>query len=60
MTYEELKNKTATELAPLLTESRAAIRTHRFQAAEHQLKNVRAIRELRKRIARLLTRLRTM
>lgn len=55
MDYQELKNKSATELQALLAETGGDLQALRFQASERQLKNVRAIRSARKTVARVLT-----
>lgn len=52
---KELKNKSAEELQKLLRESREELRVFRFDLAAGKVKNVSAIREVRKRIARILT-----
>lgn len=55
MDYQELNQKSATELRTLLSEKRQALRELRVQASERQLKNVRAIRSARQTVARILT-----
>jgi ribosomal protein L29 len=57
MEMAELKDKTPTELQKLLAENRERLREQRFKAANGQLKDVREIREVRRTIARLLTKL---
>lgn len=52
---KELKNKSTEELHKLLHESREELRVLRFDLAAGKVKNVSAIREVRKRIARVLT-----
>lgn len=58
MDYLELKDKGPVELQKLLTEQREKLREHRFKVANGQLKDVREIRELRRTIARIMTKLR--
>lgn len=59
MQTKDLQNKTRDELEKLLTEQREALRDIRFKVSRDQTKNVRAIRSLRKDIARILTILQT-
>lgn len=58
MDFAELKGKTLAELQKLLAESRERLRELRFKVANGQLKDVREIRELRRSIAQILTKLR--
>lgn len=55
MEFKELQNKTEGELHRLLSDSRNDLREMRFKDAGKQLKNVRAIRVLKKLSARVLT-----
>lgn len=55
MEFADLKNKSEKELREMLAEKRDELRELRFKTAEKQLKNVRAIRECKKSIARILT-----
>lgn len=55
MDAKELKNKNAADLQKLLSERRESVRDGRFNASAGQLKNVRAIRSVKKDIARILT-----
>ncbi len=52
---KELKLKSAAELQKLLALDREKLRDLRFKASQNQLKNIREIRSIRKKIARLLT-----
>ncbi len=52
---KELQHKSLKELHEILREKRAEVRKFRFSAHENQLKNVRAIRNTRGEIARILT-----
>lgn len=55
MDIKELSTKTPAELSKLLAESQERLRELRFKDSNKQLKNVRAIRELKLGIARILT-----
>jgi len=55
MKLAELKNKPAEEQQRLLNSERQHLQELRFNAATNQLKNVRAIRQSRLLIARILT-----
>ncbi len=55
MDFKEIDNKTAAELQRELNDSQEALRDLRFKASNHQLKNVRAIRQAKKHVARLQT-----
>jgi len=55
MDIKELLTKTPAELSKLLAESQERLRELRFKDSNKQLKNVRAIRELKQGIARILT-----
>lgn len=53
--FTELKEKKETELRKLLAEDREKLRDLRFRVSQAQMKDVREIRALRIRIARILT-----
>ncbi len=55
MDFKDLKNKTADELKEMLSEYKGKLVELRFKDSNHQLKNVREIRQLKKDIARILT-----
>lgn len=55
MKYADLQNKSEKQLRDLIAEKRSALRDLRFQASAGGLKNLRAIREAKKTIARALT-----
>ncbi len=55
MEFKELKNKTEKDLHSLLADSRNKLRELRFKDANKQLKDVRAIRKIRKTISQILT-----
>lgn len=57
MDYKDVAIKGEQELKTLLAEERAKLRGLRFQVSERQLKNVRTIREAKRTIARILTKL---
>ena len=57
MNYKELEKKKPEELQKILAEQRAKLQDLRFKSSIGQLKTVRDIRETRKNIARILTRL---
>lgn len=57
MKYKEIDSKSPNELNGLLGEQRTALHRLRMQRGLNQLKDVREIRETRKDIARLLTKL---
>lgn len=57
MDWSELNMKSPTELQRLLQEKRATLRDRRFKVAQGQHKDVREVRELKRDIARLLTKL---
>lgn len=59
MDAKDLRMKSRNELEQLLTEQREALRDVRFKVSRDQTKNVRAIRVLKKDIARILTILNT-
>jgi len=52
---KDLKLKSATELQRLLSINREKLRDLRFKISQSQQKNIREIREVKKRIARILT-----
>jgi len=52
---QELKNKAPAELQALLTDSERELRTLRFDLNAGKTKAIHTIRELRKKIARILT-----
>lgn len=52
---KELTMKKPAELATLLAASREELRDLRFRVASDQHKDIREIRDIRKRIARILT-----
>ncbi len=55
MELQELRKKNDQELRTMLSESQEKLRQLRFEAANLQLKDVRAIRQARKQIARIQT-----
>lgn len=55
MKFDELKAKSEVELQKILAQSREELRDARFKASKNELKNVRAIRSVKERIARILT-----
>ncbi len=55
MDFKDLKNKTEDELKEMLSEYKGKLVELRFKDSNHQLKNVREIRQLKKDIARILT-----
>ena len=55
MKITELRPKNKKELAKMLINSKERLRTLKFDLASGKVKNVRAIRELKKDIARILT-----
>ena len=52
---KELKTKTVAELKKILAQNRDKVRDLKFKATQNQLKNVREIRVLKKKIAKVLT-----
>jgi len=52
---KELKLKSVVELQKLLALDREKLRDLRFKVSQNQLKNVREIRNIKKRIAQILT-----
>lgn len=57
MDWNELNQKSPNELQRLLQEKRATLRDRRFKVAQGQHKDVREVRELKRDIARLMTKL---
>lgn len=57
MEYKELKSKAEPEIQRQLAQLREQLRNRRFQVAQGQHKDVRELRELKRDIARLMTRL---
>lgn len=55
MKIKEIKTKTVPDLSKLLSDKREALRVFRFGTAGAKTKNVKAGRELRKDIARIMT-----
>lgn len=55
MDYREIIPMGEKEMKTLLAEQREELRLRRFQAAEHQLRQLHTIRDFKKTIARLLT-----
>ena len=58
MKFSELTSKSVTELQRQLSELREQLRDRRFRVAHGQTKDVRELRELKRDISRLLTRIR--
>jgi len=52
---KDLKMKSETELNKLLVSGREKLRDLRFKVSQNQLKNIREVRALKKRIARIST-----
>ncbi|MEK7637006.1 MAG: 50S ribosomal protein L29 [Patescibacteria group bacterium] len=59
MDWSELEQKSPTELQRLLQEKRELLRDRRFKVALGQHQDVRELRELKRDIARVLTKLQT-
>ncbi len=59
MKMQELQQRTESELARLLSDSRKRMRELRFNLSAGKVKNIREIRQLKKDIARALTTLRS-
>ena len=55
MKIQELRRRSKSELRELLLESRERLHSLRFELASGKVKNVRAVRMLKKDIARILT-----
>ena len=60
MDWSEINLKSPNELKRLLSERRDLLRHRRFKVAQGQQKDVREIREFKRTVARLLTKLRTI
>ena len=52
---KELKLKSAADLQKILNSSREKLRELKFKVSQNQLKNVREIRNLRKKTAKVIT-----
>jgi ribosomal protein L29 len=52
---KELKLKSAADLQKLLNSNREKLRELKFKVSQNQLKNIREIRSLRKKTAKVLT-----
>jgi ribosomal protein L29 len=52
---KELKLKSEAELQRLLASNREKLRDLRFKVSQNQFKNIREIRQLKKKIAKILT-----
>jgi len=52
---KELKLKSAADLQKILNPSREKLRELRFKVSQSQLKNIREVRVLRKKIAKIIT-----
>ena len=52
---KELKLKSVAELQKVLASSREKLRDLRFKVSQNQLKNIREVRMLKKKISRILT-----
>jgi len=52
---KELKLKSVSELQRLVAASREKMRDLKFKVSQNQLKNIREIRQIRKKISRILT-----
>jgi len=55
MDFSEIKNKNLKDLQELLAEKRDLWRELKFKVSEKQLKDVRALREVKKEIAQIKT-----
>jgi ribosomal protein L29 len=55
MEFKELKNKKESDLHTTLAKLRGELRALRFKDSNHQLKNVREMRNIKKNIAQILT-----
>jgi len=53
--YKELKLKSEAELNKLLVSAREKLRDLRFKVSQNQLKNIREVRAIRKKIAQIMT-----
>ncbi len=52
---KELKLKSEAELHRLLASNREKLRDLRFKVSQNQLKNIKEIRQIKKKIAKILT-----
>ncbi len=52
---KELKLKSENDLQKLLASSREKLRELKFKVSQNQLKNIREIREIKKRVSKILT-----
>ena len=52
---KDIKLKSQVELQKILNSSREKLRELRFKVSQNQLKNIRGIRSLKKKIAKVLT-----
>jgi ribosomal protein L29 len=52
---KELKLKSVNELHKMLASNREKLRDLRFKVSQNQLKNIREMREVKKRISKILT-----
>ena len=52
---KDIKLKSVAELQKILNSSREKLRELRFKVSQNQLKNIREIRSLKKKIAKILT-----
>jgi ribosomal protein L29 len=57
MQYKDLQGKDDSELKALVAENRAQLHELRLKRSMNQLSDVRSIREIRKDIARMLTKM---
>jgi len=53
--FKELKLKSVNELHKMLASNREKLRDLRFKVSQNQLKNIREMREVKKRISKILT-----
>ncbi len=53
--FKELKLKSKSELTRLLSANRERLRDLRFKVSQNQLKNIREIRQVRRKITKILT-----
>jgi ribosomal protein L29 len=60
MRFKELEGKTEKELQALIGEGRARLHMLKLGRVTNQLKDVREIREIRKDIARMMTKIGTL
>ena len=57
MKYKELEGKSEKELLGMLAEDRSTLHAMQLKTSVNQLKGVRDMRDLKKRMARILTKL---